>query len=122
MSIPHVVSGEVVNLQTLKADMPTGSTVALVTTSDMEVIRMMLPQGKKIPEHSVPGQISVQCIAGHTVFGVGSETRELKEGDWLYLDGGQPHSLEAVDNSVLLVTILLKPKDQRLERTPLRQK
>lgn len=106
MSLPHIESGEVVNLQVLKTDMPVDSTFALVKTSDMEVIRMVISKGKKIPDHSVSGKISVQCLEGHTLFGVGSEMRELKEGDWLYLDGDQTHSLEAVTDSVLLVTIL----------------
>ncbi len=111
MSLPHVSSGEVVNLQSLKPNMPGDSTFALVKTSDMEVIRMVIHQGKKIPEHKVPGQISVQCVTGHTSFGVGSETRELAPGDWLYLDRNQPHSLEAITDSVLLVTVLLASRD-----------
>ena len=110
MALPHLVSGEVINLHTLKMNMPQDSTCALVKTNDMEVIRMVLPEGKKIPEHSVSGKIAVQCLSGHTLFGLGSEDRELKEGDWLYLDGNQTHSLKAVADSVLLVTILFTSK------------
>jgi quercetin dioxygenase-like cupin family protein len=107
MGLPHLVPGEVLNLQNVEGELPRNSTFALVKASDFEVIRMVIPAGKQISEHSVPGKITVQCIKGHTRFLIGSEVRELKMGDWLYLEGNQPHALEGIDDSVLLVTILL---------------
>ncbi len=107
MKISHIGSGEAVNLRTLKSQLPADTTVALVKTPHMEVIRMVLPAGKKIPPHHVPGEISVQSLSGKTVFFVGEQRNELTEGDWLYLRGGEAHALEAVTDSVLLVTILL---------------
>ncbi len=107
MGLPHLKSGQVINLQNVEGDLPSDSTFALVKTPDLEVIRMVIPQGKKIPEHSVPGRISVQCLSGQTRFFVGTDTRDLEPGDWLYLDGGQPHALEGLTDSAILVTILL---------------
>lgn len=108
MSLTHLKSGEVLNLRTLKADMPTNSTFALVKTTDVEVIRMVLPKGKKIPEHSVPGKITVQCLSGSMQFTVGAESLNLEADSWFYLDGNEPHSLEALSDTTLLVTILLQ--------------
>jgi len=73
----------------------------------MEVIRMVLPSGKHIAEHQVPGEISVQCLKGRVSFDVEGVKAELEEGDWLYLNGGQRHALTALSDAVLLVTILL---------------
>lgn len=110
MTLPHITSGEIVNLKTLKADMPVDSTCALFKASEMEVIRMVLPEGKKIPEHRVAGKISIQCVSGHTKLSLGTKVQDLHEGDWLYIDGNELHALEAVAASVLLVTILLTAK------------
>lgn len=107
MGLPHLISGQVINLHNVEGDLPGDSTFALVKTADMEVIRMVIPQGKKIPEHNVPGNISVQCLSGRARFFVGADIRDLQPGDWLYLEGGQPHALEGITDSTLLVTILL---------------
>ncbi len=97
---------EVVNLYSLPNDLPDDATLALMKTQDMEVIRMILPKEKDVTEHSVDGQISVQCLEGKTEFHVDGKKHVLTSGDWLYLSRNQPHSLRAVRDSILLVTIL----------------
>lgn len=105
MSTGHVGAGEVINLQSLDGR-PDDATLALVKTEHMEVIRMVLPRGKDIMEHSVDGEISVQCIKGRVLFQLDNNAQELTEGDWLYLKGKQKHALYAKRDAVLLVTIL----------------
>lgn len=106
MNKGHIKSGEVVNLQTLKTGMSSEQTFALIKTEDMEVIRMVLPRGKDVMEHSVEGGISVQCIEGEVIFHIGDEAQTLSPSDWLYLKKGQPHAIHAKTDAVLLVTIL----------------
>lgn len=106
MSQGHVESGEIINLNTLKDGMAESSTFALVKTADMEVIRMVLPRGKNISNHSVEGEISAQCLKGEVLFQIGDEARTLSEDDWIYLRRNQPHALYAKTDSVLLLTIL----------------
>lgn len=105
MSAGHVGAGEVINLQNLEGR-PDDATLALVKTENMEVIRMVLPRGKDIMEHSVDGEISVQCIKGTVLFQMDNNAHELAKGDWLYLKGKQKHALYAKSDSVLLITIL----------------
>lgn len=109
MNKGHVKSGEVINLDTLKEGMSERSTFALIKTKDMEVIRMVLPRGKDIMEHSVEGEISVQCLQGNVIFQVADSAIELSENDWLYLERNQPHALHAKEDTILLVTILFNP-------------
>lgn len=106
MAQPKIAPGEVINLYSLKSDMPDDATLALMKTSDMEAIRMVLPKNKEITEHSVDGQISVQCLEGKTEFRVGDQSHVLSSGDWLYLSRNQPHSLRVIRDTILLVTIL----------------
>lgn len=102
----HVQSGEVINLETLKEDMQVDASYALVKTADMEVIRMSLHKGKEVEEKSLSGEISVQCLAGSIQFKVGSQTRNLTQGDWLYLEKQQVYSYLVNEDTILLVTIL----------------
>jgi len=106
MAQEKINPGEVLNLYELREEMPNDASLALVKTSDMEVIRMVLPKGKEITEHSVNGQISVQCLKGKITFSTGKKATDLTKGDWLYLQRNQSHSLQALADSVLLVTIL----------------
>lgn len=104
----HIKAGEVVNLDTLKQDMSPDSSYALIKTPDMEVIRMVVPAGRDVEEHSVAGEVSVQCLRGEVEFYIGDETKKLTKGSWLFLNRNQPHALKGVTDAVLLVTILFK--------------
>lgn len=106
MNQGHVQSGEVINLETLKGSMNVDSSYALVKTNDMEVIRMALPEGKNVDEHSVDGEISVQCLKGNIIFSVDDKSVELSKDDWLYLKKKQSFSYSVKEDTILLVTIL----------------
>lgn len=106
MGLPHIEPGEVVSLGDLKSGLPSDTTVALMKTDSLEAIRMVLPAGKEIAEHSVPGEITVQCLSGKLTFFVEGEPRTLDEGQWLFLSGGTVHSLSVLEDCTLLVTIL----------------
>lgn len=79
----------------------------LVKTPHLEVRRLVIPDGREIPRHKAPGEITVQCLAGRVIFTCHGRSPELLPGDLLYLNASEPHSLVAHDDSVLLVTLLL---------------
>ena len=106
MSIPHVKSGEVVQLP-LGPALIGAKTTTLVKTTDLELIRLVLHAGKQIPSHKAPGEITVQCLEGRVAFTAGAKTQELTGGQLLYLAAGEPHALKALEDSSLLVTLLM---------------
>jgi quercetin dioxygenase-like cupin family protein len=109
MSIPHAKSGEVVQLA-LGGDLAGSKTATLVKTADLELIRLVLPADKEIPSHKAPGEITVQCLEGRVAFTAHGETHELTAGQLLYLAAGESHAVKGIENSSLLVTLLLKSK------------
>ncbi len=110
MAIPHAQPGEKVDVRPLGDRLGESATSTLVKTEALELIRLVVPAGKTIPPHQVPGEISVQCLEGRVEFSSGSQTTSLAGGELLYLAGGEPHSLTALEDASLLVTILLEPK------------
>lgn len=110
MNQGHVDAGEVINLETLKGDMDVESSYALIKTDDMEVIRMALPKGKTISEHSVNGEVSVQCLKGRILFNVDGKVVDLSNDDWFYLRKQQTYSYTVKVDTILLVTILFTDK------------
>ena len=110
MSIPHIKSGELVKLP-LGPALGSTRTTTLVKTTDLELIRLIIPAGKVIPLHKAPGEITVQCIEGRVEFTAKDRTQELTKGHLLYLDAGELHALKGLEESSLLVT-LLRPKSK----------
>ena len=110
MAIPHAQAGEPVSIQPAPGSPDAGHTTTLIKTASLEVIRMVLPAGKELASHEVPGEITLQCVSGCVTLKAGSGSRELSSGMLTYLAGGQKHALTAKQDSTVLVTILLVPK------------
>ena len=106
MSIPHIKSGEVVQLP-LGTALDGSKTTTLVKTTDLELIRLIIPAGKVIPLHKAPGEITVQCLEGRVAFTAEGKTQEPTAGQLLYLTAGEPHALTGLEDTSLLVTLLL---------------
>lgn len=102
----HSFPGIPVNLHPQGESLSQMKTVSLVKESSFEAIRLVLHAGHEIARHQVDGAISVYCVEGRVAFTTDGETRDLRAGQWLYLRPNQVHSLAAVDDSLLLLTIL----------------
>jgi quercetin dioxygenase-like cupin family protein len=91
----------------LGAALGASKTTSLVKTNELELIRMVHPAGKEIPPHKAPGEITVQCLEGRIAFTAHANTQDLAAGQLLYLASGEVRSLKGIEDSSLLVTILL---------------
>ena len=107
MGIPHAASGQIVDIGPLGKSLSQSVTTTLIKTDRLEVIRLVLPAEKEIPSHAVPGEITVQCLEGEVEFRAGGASQILSAGQLLYLQGNEPHSLQAILDSSVLVTIQL---------------
>lgn len=107
MGIPHAASGQIVDVRPLGKSLAQSVTTTLVKTDRLEVIRLVLPAGKEIPSHKVPGEITVQCLEGEVEFSTGGQSQVLSAGQLLYLRGNEPHSLKGIQDASVLVTIQL---------------
>ena len=106
MSIPHVKSGQVINLEDRVETIETGHSRALVKTDDFEAMLMLLSNGQALPEHAVTGPFTVQCLRGEARFSINDQPRQLTPGDWLFVDTGLPYAVEAKSDCSLLITVV----------------
>lgn len=109
MAIQHANSGQPVSVRPFGAALAQQQTTAIFKTARLEVIRLVLPQGKSMREHKVVGDLTVQCLEGRIAFAQGAESQVLVAGELLYLDGGVVHSLTALEDASALLTIVLCP-------------
>nr|WP_295742403.1 cupin domain-containing protein [uncultured Acidocella sp.] len=108
MALHHANSGEVVDLSPLGPDLGDARTAAIVKATHFEVIRLIVHAGSDVPQHKVSGEIMLHCLEGHVELGVDPAPIILKASEWVYLEGGAPHSVRAIENSSLLLTIFLE--------------
>ncbi len=109
MAIPHANPGQPVSVRPFGATLAQQQTTAVFKTQRLEVMRLVLPQGKSMREHKVAGAITVHCLEGRIAFAHGTENQVLAAGELLYLDGGVEHSLTALEDASALLTIVLCP-------------
>lgn len=111
MALDHARSGQVVALQPQAAEPAFAAagarSHALFKSAQLEVMRLVLAAGSSLGEHSVPGELTLQCLQGSASVVADGSARPLRGGELLYLRGGVAHSVRAVDDCVLLLTLVL---------------
>jgi quercetin dioxygenase-like cupin family protein len=110
MSVSHAQAGEPISVLPAAGSPHAAQTVTLIKTASLEVIRLVLPAGKELAPHHVPGEITLQCLSGRVTVGTANGPCELSSGMLVFLSGGEEHSVLAHEPSTLLVTILLSSK------------
>lgn len=107
MAIYHALSGELIDIKPLGEALKERRTATLYKMQQLEVFRMILLAGKQMSEHHVVGEFTVQCLEGSVEFSIGTTRDVMRAGDLKCLAGGVPHSLVAIQDSAVLVTLLL---------------
>lgn len=83
-------------------------TAAIIKSKHFEAVRLVVLAGTEIPPHKVPGNIMLHCLEGRISLGLTDSSIILSTGEWVYLAGGEIHSLSGLEDSSLLLTILLR--------------
>lgn len=107
MAIPHAAQNEIIDVRPFGRPITAQDSELLIRTEHLEVFRYALPAGKSIQEHTAAGTMVLQCIEGAVAFSAQGRTQTLTAGDLIYLADAAPHSLRALADASMLVTILL---------------
>jgi quercetin dioxygenase-like cupin family protein len=107
MGIMHAKPSEPISVSPLGSALSEARTTALVKTDSLEVLRMIVPQGKEIAGHRTRGEVTIQCLEGEVGIVVNGITEVLSAGQLLYLCKNELHAVRGIRDASLLVTILL---------------
>jgi len=75
----------------------------LMNRPGYRLVLLNLRSGQSIPEHATKEMVTVYAISGHIRFHEAQSPFELRAGQVLFIEGGVPHALEALEDSTLLV-------------------
>lgn len=87
----------------------------LFETDFTKEIRIAMQQGVLMKKHQTPYPIVVEIVEGAIDFGVKENTLNLKKGDLIALDGGVPHDLKAVEDSIVRLTLTKYDETSRVK-------
>ncbi len=107
MALHHALSGELIDIRPFRNNLQREGNKTLYKSEHLEVFRMVMTAGKEFPPHKVSGEITVQCIEGSIEFTIEGMSEVMREGNLKCLAGGKLHALRAIEDSSVLVTILL---------------
>ncbi len=108
MALEHAQPLDLIDVRPLGPALREAVTSSLLKTPTLQLMRLVLKAGSGLPEHHVPGAITVQCIEGEALVTTASRSCRLGAGQLVMLPGGEPHAVTAVTDASLLVTVLLR--------------
>jgi quercetin dioxygenase-like cupin family protein len=74
---------------------------SLVDNDRVRVVAFAFDTGEQLTEHTATMPVVVQLVRGRLRFEVAGETHNLTEGDCVYLAANEPHSLEALEPTLM---------------------
>ncbi len=113
--VSETLLGKVLDVRPLGDKLSEASTFTLLKTKRLEVIRLMMPAGKELLTHTAPGEMTMQCLEGRVALTVQGKPRELSSGDFQHLPPDEPHSVKGLEDSSLLLTIVLPEQKRQLD-------
>lgn len=81
------------------------SSKTLVKHHDLRIVLISMKANTHMHEHKATARISIQTISGHVRLSLPEQTVDLPAGQLLVLDQCLPHDVEALEDSVFLLTL-----------------
>lgn len=91
-------------------------TQVIVESSFSKEIRMLLKRGQTMKEHQAPFPILIHILEGTIEFGVHGAIHPLQKGAIITLEGKIPHSLTALEDSVVRLTLSKLDHAERIDK------
>lgn len=79
--------------------------ITLVKEGGLSLVLTHLHEGARMHEHATPGAALVQVLDGHVRMQIGEEMLDVEAGRLMAFNAGVRHSVEALEDSTLLLTL-----------------
>ncbi|MFE8011698.1 cupin domain-containing protein [Streptomyces antibioticus] len=98
----------VINDLAAELTVPEDGTLSRVLYRDdrLRVVGFAFATGQELTEHTSALPVVVQVVRGRLDLVLGEEKTEAVPGSWIHLPARLPHSVRAVEPSVMLLTML----------------
>ena len=111
MALPHAQPLDVIDIGPLGPKLHDAVSTSLLKTDRLQLLHLVLPARRDIPQHHVADECSIHCLEGDVEVLMPLGVRRLAPGQLVVLPAGQPYALSARADSALLMTLLLDHGD-----------
>jgi quercetin dioxygenase-like cupin family protein len=111
MALPHASHLDVINVAPLGDQLREAVSTSLIKTARIQLLHLVLPAHKDVPEHHVDDECTIHCLEGMVEVVMGVGTKQLRAGNLVVLPAQQRFSLRARTDCAVLVTLLLEEGD-----------
>ncbi len=112
---PLAEPGEIVDLALLEEGLQTPHTTRLVSTRNVQITWLVVPQGAKMPTHEPRGEIVLHCLEGRVAVTALAESHQLRAGQLLYLCVDEPFSIQGIEHASLILTVIMPMQGAAVE-------
>lgn len=88
---------------------------AMTQNSNAKEIQILMPKNSVMKEHKAPFDISVQVLCGEIEFSICDDTARLKTLDMVSLMANEAHSLRAMEDSIVRLSLAQGDNVSRVE-------
>ena len=107
MALKHAQAFEAIDLQPLAERLLGSVSTSLIKSQSLQLMRVVLRTGEGLPEHHVRGEITLLCLEGRAAVLTPGRRIELSAGQVVLLPGAEPHAVQGITDTSLLVTVSL---------------
>jgi quercetin dioxygenase-like cupin family protein len=111
MALPHAELLDVINVAPLGPNLKEAVSTSLIKTDRLQLLHLVLPAHKDMPEHHVDEQCTIHCLEGTVEVVWPGGVRQLRAGNIVVLPGKERHSLRARTDCAVLLTLVLDSGD-----------
>ena len=79
----------------------------LIHDGPLRLLLFTFEPGGRLPEHRAPGHVVIHCLRGELAIEAGGSEHRLGSGEALVLKPNVPHSVGAVEESEMLLTVCI---------------
>jgi quercetin dioxygenase-like cupin family protein len=92
--------------------LPEDGTLSRVLYRDdrLRVVGFAFAAGQELTEHTSALPVVIQVVQGRLDLVLGDEKTEATPGSWIHLPARLPHTVRAIEPTVMLLTMLPAPK------------
>jgi quercetin dioxygenase-like cupin family protein len=77
----------------------------LIHRGPLRLLLFAFEPGGRLPEHRAPGHVVIHCLRGELSVEAAASRHRLRDGEALVLEPDVPHSVEALAESEMLLTV-----------------
>ena len=111
MALPHAQPMDVISVAPLGDALPQAVSTSLIKTERLQLLHLVLRAHQNQPDHHVDDECTVHCLEGVVEVVTPGGVRQLKPGQVVLLPGKEIHSLRALTDCAVLVTLVLDHGD-----------